>query len=110
MNPCPLILLMTGLLAIVCLLYGFFLEPRWVRVRTFTLPAPKDEVFRGSRLVYFSDLHTGSSTGPGALSRKMRAIMAQEPDAILFGANMRGAMTNLANFSGAIMPDAGLKT
>lgn len=68
------------------LLYGFFIEPRWIRIREISVPATGQA--RRKKIVYFSDLHVGSSTTRRKLDRQMRAVMKIRPDAIVFGGDL----------------------
>jgi uncharacterized protein len=62
----------------IALLDGFVVEPRWLRVSTFTVPAA---VTRPLRVAQVSDLHTRGDT---ALQRQVVAALAEaKPDAIL---------------------------
>ena len=87
MNPCLILLLVFLSAGAVFLLYGFFLEPHWIRTRVFPLPAAGPES-EGKRILYFSDLHTGASTTRSKLDRQMRAIMKMKADAIFFGGDL----------------------
>ncbi len=87
MNPILLFFLVLMAAGAACLFYGFFLEPRWIRVREVFIRAGHQEI-RGKTFLYFSDLHTGTSTTKRKLDRQMRAIMKIKPDAIFFGGDL----------------------
>jgi len=68
---------------IVCMLYGRFVEPRWIevtttRVETARLPAGH----RGVRIVHLSDVHSDPSP---LLEERLPAVVAElKPDVIVF--------------------------
>ncbi len=76
---------------LLCLLYGFFIEPLWIKRRTIEIRFPqacKEIPFANKHIVFFSDIHTGASTTKRQLNRKIRAIMESHPDAIIFGGDL----------------------
>lgn len=83
-----IILLALSGAAVVSLLYGFFLEPVWIRTRTFTLSLGDQHPLAGKKVLFFSDLHVGRSTTKRKLARQIRAIQAREADAIIFGGDL----------------------
>ncbi|NLB51030.1 MAG: hypothetical protein GX809_05555 [Clostridiaceae bacterium] len=88
MNPPLLILTLVLTLGAVCLLYGFFLEPCWIRARKFRIAGKTGQEAAGKTFLFFSDLHTGARTSRRKLDRQMRAIMNMKPDAIFFGGDL----------------------
>ena len=81
----------------LCLLYGFFIEPHWIKTRKITITVTRDKPFYGKTVVFFSDIHVGPTTTPKKLERQMRAIMAMKPDAIIFGGDLVEEPTPLRN-------------
>ena len=86
MKTSYLILMILTAAAAACLLYGFFLEPRWIRVRKFRLA--RGPHLEGLSILFFSDLHLGRSTSEGKLDRLIRKIMKYQPDALIFGGDL----------------------
>ncbi len=83
-----IILLFLAAAGLLCLLYGFFLEPSWIKSKVYDIPLPEDHPFRGRKILFFSDLHVGKKSSPRRLAGQMRAIQAQEADVILFGGDL----------------------
>lgn len=63
-----------------CLLYGYFIEPRWIDVHTVTLQTPllKSATFR---IVQISDLHCGQK--PRNETRTVEIVNALKPDIVV---------------------------
>ncbi len=63
-----------------CMLYGYFIEPRWIDVRTVTLQTPllKSATFR---IVQISDLHCDKK--PRNEERTVEIVNALKPDVIV---------------------------
>ncbi len=86
--------------AALCLFYGFFLEPRWIRTRRIEVRFPRSYSplpCAGKRIVYFSDIHTGASTTKRQLERAARAIRRAQPDILLFGGDLAEERTPVGN-------------
>ncbi len=84
----------------LCLLYGFFVEPLWIRHRKIEVRFPS--LYRripcaGKKIVFFSDLHTGLSSSKKMLLRRVRAIMRGKPDVIIFGGDLVEEKTPLGD-------------
>ncbi|HZK29196.1 MAG TPA: metallophosphoesterase [Clostridia bacterium] len=88
MNPWLVALLIIIGGGTLFLLYGFFIEPWWIKTREIVIPVTPDKPYHGKSFVFFSDMHTGSRTTPKRLDRQMRTIMKMKPDAILFGGDL----------------------
>lgn len=85
---------------VFCLLYGFFVEPSWIRHRTIEVRFPSTYTCipcRGKRIVFFSDLHACASTSKRLLLRRVRAIMRAKPDVIIFGGDLVEERTPLGD-------------
>jgi predicted MPP superfamily phosphohydrolase len=63
-----------------CMLYGYFIEPRWIDVHTVTLQTPllKSATFR---IVQISDLHCGEK--PRNEERTVEIVNALKPDIVV---------------------------
>ncbi len=96
MKPVLVILLLILSAGAAFFLYGFFVEPRWIRIRKVFLPATGPQS-AGKKFLYFSDLHVGAATTRRKLSRQMRAIMKMKADAIIFGGDLVEEKTPLAD-------------
>lgn len=94
----------------LCLLYGFFIEPHWIKTRKITITVTRDKPFYGKTVVFFSDIHVGPTTTPKKLERQMRAIMAMKPDAIIFGGDLVEEPTPLRNEHFRLMVTSALST
>ena len=82
MNMWPILFSIIGAIGVLCLLYGFFIEPKFIRQRhvTVTLPAPRvTHLTKPLKVVFFSDIHIGPRTTKDKLDRQMRAIMRNKP-------------------------------
>ncbi len=77
-----LVLLLAGI-GLLCIPYGFFVEPYWPEVTHVTLRSPKIlKGTRGIRIVHISDVHSDAKP---RLETKLRGIIAaQKPDLIVF--------------------------
>lgn len=75
----------TGLL---CLLYGFFVEPSWIRTRSFDVDLGEGHPFAGRTLLFFSDLHVGPKSHPRLVRRRLKAVSRHKADAIIFGGDL----------------------
>jgi predicted MPP superfamily phosphohydrolase len=73
---------------LLCLLYGFWIEPRWVKVRKLEINISNDHPARNQSILFFSDLHVGAKTTPRKLQKQMRQIAKLKADAILFGGDL----------------------
>lgn len=72
-----------GCMAVVLTVDGFVIEPRWFVVTHFEHQAPVD---RPLRIAVIADLQTDR---PGAYDERVfRAVMAQQPDLILFAGDL----------------------
>jgi len=71
------VLAVTGIL---CLLYGYFIEPYWIEVNTTTIRTPKLRS-AGLRIVQISDLHCDSK--PRNEDRAVQIINRLKPDVIV---------------------------
>lgn len=92
----------------LCLLYGFFIEPLWIRYRKIEVRLPSSYhriPCAGKKIVFFSDLHVGASASHRLLFRRIRAIMREKPDAIIFGGDLVEERTPLGDteFRSAIL-------
>jgi predicted MPP superfamily phosphohydrolase len=65
---------------ILCMLYGYFIEPNWVEVNRMTLHTPKLKS-AGFRIVQISDLHC--DTTPRNEEKAARLINALQPDIVV---------------------------
>jgi predicted MPP superfamily phosphohydrolase len=65
---------------ILCMLYGHFIESRWIEVNTITIPTPK-LVGSTFRIVQVSDLHCDST--PGNEERAVKIINQLKPDVVV---------------------------
>ena len=100
MDIALIILFSTLVLGTLCLLYGFFVEPLWVKLRKVEVRFPSSWSripCEGKRIVFFSDLHTCVSTTEKMLLRRMRAVMREKPDAIIFGGDLVEERTPLSD-------------
>lgn len=100
MNKWHIWLSILGAIGALCLLYGFFIEPKCIHQRlvTVTLPVPHvTQLSRPLKIVFFSDIHIGPRTTEKDLERQMRAIMQNEPDAIIFGGDLVEEATPLGD-------------
>jgi len=65
----------------ICFAYGYFIEPKWIEVKTVEIPTSKLKQ-TGIRLVQFSDLHC---TGKAANEKKLvEMINGLKPDIVVF--------------------------
>jgi len=64
----------------ICLLYGHFIEPRWIDVHVTTLSTPKLKA-AGFRIVQISDLHCDRT--PRNEERAVRIINSLKPDIVV---------------------------
>lgn len=71
----------------LCLFYGFFLEPRWIKVKRRVIPAPGED-YQGKSILFFSDIHVGKRTRQKDLDRQVRKIMGENADAVIFGGDL----------------------
>jgi predicted MPP superfamily phosphohydrolase len=71
----------------VCLLYGFFIEPLWIKTRTIDIDVAPDLPYAGMTIVYFSDIHVGK-TSKRRLDRQIETLRRARGDAILFGGDL----------------------
>ena len=78
---------LTGI-ALLCLLYGFFLEPRWIRIRRHSVTLEQSHPGVGRSILFFSDLHVGARTTKRKLQKQMKKIMASSADVIIFGGDL----------------------
>lgn len=85
--PLIMLLSLTGL-GLLCLFYGFFIEPLWIRSRVYAIPLDPDHPFCGRKILFFSDLHVGGKTSLRHLDRQMRILRKHEADVILFGGDL----------------------
>ena len=70
------------LLSLVVGLYGYFIEPRWVRCKSVTIRnSIMAETFKGLKIVHISDLHVGKSWPP-AVVRALGIMRDIKPDMI----------------------------
>ena len=83
-----IILLSLAAAGLLCLLYGFFLEPSWSKSKAYDIPLPEDHPFRGRKILFFSDLHVGRKTNPRKLRRQMQVIQKHQAGLILFGGDL----------------------
>ena len=90
-----IILLFLAAAGLLCLLYGFFLEPSWIKSKVYDIPLPEDHPFRGRKILFFSDLHVGRKTNPRKLRRQMQVIQKHQADLILFGGDLVEEATSL---------------
>lgn len=90
-----IILLSLAAAGLLCLLYGFFLEPSWIKSKVYDIPLPEDHPFRGRKILFFSDLHVGRKTNPRKLRRQMQVIQKHQADLILFGGDLVEEATSL---------------
>lgn len=100
MNKWHICLSIIGAIGIICLLYGFFIEPNCIHQRrvTVTLPVPRVTCLsKPLKVVFFSDIHIGPHTTKESLARHVLAIMENEPDAIIFGGDLVEEATPLAD-------------
>lgn len=100
MDIALIILFSTLVLGTLCLLYGFFVEPLWVKRRKVEVRFPSSWSripCEGKRIVFFSDLHTCASTTEKMLLQRMRAVMREKPDAIIFGGDLVEERTPLSD-------------
>lgn len=75
------ILLLAGL-GSLCVLYGYFIEPYWLEIKTVQLRSDKIHGSRAVRIVQISDLHCDSK--PRLEEKLPDAIRALKPDIITF--------------------------
>lgn len=100
MNKWHLALSLLGVIGALCLLYGFFIEPKRIHQRLVAVTIPVSHVTNLSKplkIVFFSDIHLGPRTTEKDLARQMQAIMQNEPDAIIFGGDLVEEATPLAD-------------
>jgi predicted MPP superfamily phosphohydrolase len=78
-KPALFLHLLTGIV-VVCLLYGFFIEPNWIDTNIVTIRTPKlkEAAFR---IVQISDLHC--DTAPRNEDRAIEIISQLDPDVIV---------------------------
>ena len=73
-----------GLLGIGGGLYGYFVEPNWLKVESVTLTLGRlAPAFHGTRLAQISDIHMGGWMNAERLQRVADAALAQQPDILL---------------------------
>jgi uncharacterized protein len=76
-------ILLIAAIGIVCMIYGRFVEPRWLEVTHMTIPTSKmPTVGRPIRAVLISDIH--SQDAPLLEPRLPEIIAAQRPDLIFY--------------------------
>lgn len=72
-----------GVIGILCVLYGFFIEPYWLSIETIKISSDKiRQTDRPIRIVQISDLHCDPT--PRLEEKLPNAIAAQKPDVIAF--------------------------
>ena len=76
-----------SLLGVLVLLYGGFVAPRRLQVKTYRLPLVADPQ-TWVRVAFFSDLHAGEHKGPDFYAQVVSRIMGQKPDLILLGGDL----------------------
>jgi len=70
-----------AIIGILCFLYGFFIEPYWIEVKTIQIRTEKLSR-TGFRLVQISDLHCGKK--PRNEKKLVELVNALKPDVIVF--------------------------
>ncbi len=66
---------------LLCVLYGYFVEPYWIEVNTYSIPTVKLHNAR-FRIVHISDLHCDDK--PRAEHQLVQLINAAKPDIVVF--------------------------
>ena len=86
---------------LLCIAYGYFIEPRWLQVRRVQLRTDKLRPGATLRIVQISDLH--SEREPLLESRLPEIVAEQEPDLIVF-TGTRSIPRKDCQFSGRVSP------
>jgi predicted MPP superfamily phosphohydrolase len=101
------IILPLGIIGVICVLYGLFIEPYWLSVEHVKLLSDKIPEGQSLRVIQLSDLHCDPKV---RLERKLPGVIAAEkPDLIVFTGDsinspaglpiFRELMTNLAKIA-----------
>jgi predicted MPP superfamily phosphohydrolase len=81
---------------VLCLLYGFFIEPRWLEVTHLSIETPKLPHGAQIRIVLISDLHMARTVG---LEPRVQSVIAeQKPDLIVFSGDAMNSSWVLGRF------------
>lgn len=68
--------------SVLCIVYGYFIEPHWPQVNRLRLMSSKIESGKSFRIIQISDLHSGRRAG---LEEQLPALIkAEHPDLIVF--------------------------
>ncbi len=83
-----------GNFGILCIVYGFFVEPYWLEVKYITLQSPKIE--HSLRIVQISDIHSDPQV---RLENKVPKVIEKlKPDLIVFTGDSANSLASLSNF------------
>jgi predicted MPP superfamily phosphohydrolase len=84
--------------AIVCLLYGFLVEPFRLKQTDYKIKlAGLPEQWQGRKIAFFSDIHAGSFYTPSLFGNAVTKVMENRPDLILIGGDFIEERTNIKN-------------
>ena len=79
--------MLLGVISLVVLLYGGFVEPRLVRTTRYTLGVAEEEQ-APTRLIFLSDFHVGLKKQRGYYQRIANQVQALKPDIVVFGGDV----------------------
>ncbi len=83
-----------GNLGILCILYGYFIEPYWLEVKYIVLETPK--INHAFRIVQISDIHSDPQV---RLETQLPNVIKRlKPDFIVFTGDSTNSQTGLINF------------
>lgn len=82
-------------IAALCILYGFLVEPRRLKLTRCELRLPGlPEKWQGRKIAFFSDIHAGTFYTPSLFAKAVTAVQEQKPDLILIGGDFVEERTN----------------
>jgi uncharacterized protein len=91
----PIVIHLLALLGVVCFLYGYFIEPYWIEVKTVEIPSAKLHQ-TAIRLVQISDTHC--TIRPLNEKKMVEIINGLNPDIIVFTGDLANNLRGLKRF------------
>lgn len=96
MRNLTIFLLVLILVGLGILAWAFFVEPGTMTTTYYTVSHPDiPENWDGRTIAFFSDVHSGKSYDAGRLAQAIDAMLAADPDLVLFGGDLVDSETPL---------------
>ena len=82
------LILLGGFVAILCLVYGFFIEPKLTKIRYHSIASPNYTYSQPFKIAVVADFHIGGMHVDGArIEDIVRRVNELKPDMILIAGN-----------------------